>query len=55
MEHLNRLPTATEMRSEGGEGGDVGRQEKEKQREKSGKGRRDTCKDKEVEAEMVEG
>lgn len=28
MEHLNRLPTATEMRTRGGRG-DVGRQEKE--------------------------
>lgn len=52
MEHLNRLPTATEMRSEGRrgrdeEGGEVGRQEKE-ECEDERKGRRDKCKDEEV-------
>lgn len=54
MEHLNRLPTATEMRSEGvggaeEEGGDVGRQEKGECGEEEWKGRRDKCVDKQVE------
>lgn len=57
MEHLNRLPTATEMRSKpGSEGGGERRREGKARgaREESGgdgRGRPDKCKDGEVEKE----
>lgn len=44
MEHLNRLPTATEMRSEGGRG----RMERQEKVEEERRGRRDKCKEEEV-------